>query len=90
MNYASAKEFCESAAKNGYKTGRLFEPKTQSYNDKVHAKSPRATFDWIGIIAKGGAFPNENKEVVLYGHRGLQRSGNVKKLLLNLDKFIVF
>ena len=38
-NYADAKEFCETAAKNGFKTGRLFEPKTQSFNDKVYAES---------------------------------------------------
>ena len=38
-NYAGAKEFCETAAKNGFKTGRLFEPKTQSFNDKVYAQS---------------------------------------------------
>ena len=35
-NYADAKEFCGTTAKNGFKTGRLLEPKTQSFDDKVY------------------------------------------------------
>ena len=37
--YTDAKEWCENGAKNGFKAGRLFEPKSQSFNDKVIAKS---------------------------------------------------
>ena len=56
-NYAAAKEFCENASINGFRTGRLFEPKTQSINDKVYAESNRVSNkdridgidDWIGI-----------------------------------------
>ena len=56
-NYADAKEWCENGAKNGFKAGRLFEPKTQSFNDKVHAESKRLGLgkninDWIGIKYK--------------------------------------
>ena len=43
---------------NGFKTGRLFEPHTQYFNDKVHAESIVAfggkQSSWIGINAKGG------------------------------------
>ena len=58
-NYASAQKFCETAAMNGFKTGRLVEPKTQSFNDKVYAES-RVSFRfrkfWMGIKAKGGTW----------------------------------
>ena len=53
-----AKLFCETAAMNGFTTGRLFEPKTQYFNDKVYNESlvvfggEKTT--WIGINAKGG------------------------------------
>ena len=57
--YADAQKFCETATMNGFKTGRLFEPKTQSFNDKVHAKS-KVVFGkkntWIGINPKGGVW----------------------------------
>ena len=54
--YAEAQEFCEIAALNGFTAGRLFEPKTQSFNDKVYAESI-AVFGgrptpWIGINRK--------------------------------------
>ena len=59
-NYADAKEFCETAAKNGFKAGRLFEPKTQSLNDKVYSESIEVfgekKWAWIGINAKGGSW----------------------------------
>ena len=58
--YAEAQEFCETAALNGFTAGRLFEPKTQSFNDKVYAESivvfrgsPRP---WIGINRKQGSW----------------------------------
>ena len=57
--YAAAQKFCETAAMNGFKTGRLVEPKTQSFNDKVYAEA-RVSFGfrsfWMGITAKGGAW----------------------------------
>ena len=57
-NYADAKEFCETAAKNGFKAGRLYEPKSQSFNDKVNAKLLSQT--WIGItLVKQG--PRKNR-----------------------------
>ena len=34
-SYSNAQKFCETASKNG-KTGRLFEPRTKSLNDKAH------------------------------------------------------
>ena len=40
-SYADAQETCEKAALNGFKSGRLVEPKTQSFNDKVHSPSIR-------------------------------------------------
>ena len=49
---------CETAAMNGFATGRLFEPHTLSFHDKVYAESlvvfggKKST--WIGINAKGG------------------------------------
>ena len=54
--YAEAQEFCETPAMNGFTAGRLFEPKTQSLNDKVYAESivvfgGRPT-PWIGINRK--------------------------------------
>ena len=59
-NYANAKEFCETAAKNGFKAGRLFEPKTQSLNDKVYSESIEVfgekKWAWIGISAKRGSW----------------------------------
>ena len=59
-NYADAKEFCETAAKNGFKAGRLFEPKTQSLNDKVYSESIEVfgekKWAWIGISAKRGSW----------------------------------
>ena len=58
-SYADAQETCETAALNGFKTGRLFEPKTQSLNDKVYAESIVVFGDllrgaWIGIKRKRG------------------------------------
>jgi len=57
-NYADAQEFCETAAMNGFTTGRLFEPKTQSFNDKVFEEAIDVfgglKETWIGINAKGG------------------------------------
>ena len=48
---------CETAAMNGFATGRLFEPHTKYFNDKVCAES-HAVFGeqknaWIGINAIG-------------------------------------
>ena len=55
INYADAKEFCETAAKNGFKTGFLFEPRTKSFNDKVYSALKRKKRNaWIGINSKGG------------------------------------
>ena len=55
-NYADAKKWCENASKNGFKAGRIFEPKTQSFNDKVYAESRRLSKNlidyWIGIRRK--------------------------------------
>ena len=62
-NYADAQKFCETADINGFTTGRLVEPKTQSFYDKVHAKAkvivrksyPRKNdYFWIGINAIRG------------------------------------
>ena len=62
-NYADAQKFCETADMNGFTTGRLVEPKTQSFYDKVHAKAkvifrksyPRNNgWFWIGINAIRG------------------------------------
>ena len=43
---------------NGYTSGRLFEPKSLSFNDKVYAESIVAfggtPYIWFGINAKGG------------------------------------
>ena len=56
-NYADAKKWCENASKNGFKAGRIFEPKTQSFNDKVYAESRRLSKNlidyWIGIRREG-------------------------------------
>ena len=54
--YAEAQEFCEIAALNGFTAGRLFEPKTQSFNDKVYVESVAVfrgrVIPWIGINSK--------------------------------------
>ena len=56
--YTDAKEWCENGAKNGFKAGRLYEPKSQSFNDKVNAKLLSQT--WIGItLVKQG--PRKNR-----------------------------
>ena len=56
-NYADAQEFCETTAMNRFTTGRLFEPMTQSFNDKVITESlivlGRKRRPWIGIKRKG-------------------------------------
>ena len=58
-----AQKFCETADINGFTTGRLVEPKTQSFYDKVNAKAkvifrksyPRKNgWFWIGINAIRG------------------------------------
>ena len=58
--YADAQETCEKAALNGFKTGRLVEPKTKSFNDKVYAETNivfgQRKNTWIGIRAKGGSW----------------------------------
>ena len=58
--YADAQETCEKAALNGFKTGRLVEPKTKSFNDKVYAETNivfgQRINTWIGIRAKGGSW----------------------------------
>ena len=55
--YPDAQETCEKAALNGFKTGRLVEPKTQSFNDKVYAATNKffghGKSCWIGIRARG-------------------------------------
>ena len=53
LTYSKAKKFCETASRNG-KAGRLFEPRTQSHNDKVYAESIKVfgrylLKNWIGI-----------------------------------------
>ena len=57
--YAVARFTCERAALNGFKPGRLVEPKTQSFNDKVYAETNivfgQRKPTWIGISAKGGS-----------------------------------
>ena len=57
--YAGAQVVCERAALNGFKPGRLVEPKTQSFNDKVYAETNivfgQRKPTWIGISAKGGS-----------------------------------
>ena len=49
---------CETAAMNGFTTGRLFEPRTKYINDKVYDESLVVFGEkkpaWIGINAKGG------------------------------------
>ena len=50
--YADAQKFCQSAAINGFTIGRLVEPKTQSFNDKVQSH-------YI-IVAKGEIFIEKN------------------------------
>ena len=51
---------CETAAMNGFTTGRLFEPHTQYFNDKVWAEAidvfgnENEIWAWIGINDKGG------------------------------------
>ena len=59
-NYADAQEFCETAAINGFMTGRLFEPKKLSFYNFVYNHEanrlttiPRNT--WTGINVKGGS-----------------------------------
>ena len=52
---------CETAAMNGFATGRLFEPHTQYFNDKVDAEakdvfSGGTNYAWIGINDKGGSW----------------------------------
>ena len=63
--YADAQKTCETAALNGFKTGRLFEPKTQFLADKVYAKSKsifklianhHLVLAWIGIKEIGGSW----------------------------------
>ena len=55
--YPDAQETCEKAALNGFKTGRLVEPKTRSFNDKVFTATNKffglGKSCWIGIRAKG-------------------------------------
>ena len=54
--YAAAQKFCETAAMNGFTTGRLVEPRTQSFNDNVFAES-LVVFgypSWIGINVRKG------------------------------------
>ena len=57
--YADAQKFCETAALNGFTKGRLFESKTQSFNDKVLAESKvvfgKKNNAWIGNNPKGGS-----------------------------------
>ena len=53
-NYADAKEWCENAAKNGFKVGRLFEPKTKSIIDKVYADSILINRHKNKMITKSG------------------------------------
>jgi hypothetical protein len=62
-NYADAQEFCETAAINGFMTGRLFEPKKLSfynfvYNHEANKHYPGSTVPqntWTGINVKGGS-----------------------------------
>ena len=56
---------------NGYKSGRLFEPHTLSFNNKVYAESIVAfggeKSAWIGINGKGGSwvYTSSGTELVL-------------------------
>mgnify|MGYP002046479932 CR=1 FL=1 len=63
--YTDAKEWCENGAKNGFKAGRLYEPKSQSFNDKVNAKLLSQT--WIGItLVKQGPRKNRRQNTSKY------------------------
>ena len=57
--YADAQKTCETAALNGFTTGRLLEPKTHSFIVKVYAET-KDVFGgrsfWIGIKASGGSW----------------------------------
>ena len=58
--YADAQGMCETGAMNGFTTGRLLEPKTLAFNNKVFAASLIAFGGkkeaWIGMNAKGGSW----------------------------------
>ena len=66
---------------NGFKTGRLVEPKTKSFNDKVYAETnivfrlQRKHF-WIGIRTKRGSwvYTSSGTEIVFENWQG--RSGH--------------
>ena len=77
-----AKLFCETAEMNGFTTRRLFEPKTQYFNDKVQAESV-VVFGgkkpvWIGINAKGGpwVYTSSGTEMEFQNWYPGQPSGN--------------
>ena len=49
---------CETKSINGFETGRLLEPQTPSFNDKVYDES-LVVFEgrkeaWLGMNARGG------------------------------------
>ena len=59
-SYSDAQGMCETASMNGFATGRLFEPHTQDFNDKVNVEAIDvfgwSNDAWIGINAKGGSW----------------------------------
>ena len=59
--FDDAKDFCEKAARNGFATGRLFEPRTISGNIKVKAwltlkgvLGINKAHPWMGVRRRGG------------------------------------
>ena len=68
---------CETAAMNGFATGRLFEPHTQDFNDKVNVEAIDVfgwdNSAWIGINDKGGtmAYTSSGTELIFQNwHQG--------------------
>ena len=49
--YAEAQEFCKNETMNGFTTGRLLEPKTQSFLDKVYFES-ELVFGYRGVTGE--------------------------------------
>jgi len=94
-NYADAKKFCETADINGFTTGRLIEPKTQSFYDKVTAKAkviyrksyPR-NWIWIGINAIRGPWAYTSSQTKLVFENWNKGQPNSKAL--NVRKCVSF
>ena len=66
--YDEAQEFCKNGTMNGFTTGRLLEPKTLSFLDKVYFES-RIVLDkknidtWMGIVRINSTSYQGNKWV---------------------------